>query len=74
MALQGGVKKQAYARAGIPIYWIVNLVDSQVEAYSQPFEAEADYLRRQDYDLSANLPFILDGTSLGMVNVAALFP
>jgi Uma2 family endonuclease len=69
-----GVKKQAYARAGIPIYWIVNLVDSQVEVYSQPSEAEADYLLRQDYGLLANLPIIFNGIHLGTVNVAALFP
>jgi Uma2 family endonuclease len=30
------VKKRIYARAGISIYWIVNLVEEQVEVYSQP--------------------------------------
>lgn len=30
------VKKRIYARAGIAIYWIVNLVEEQVEVYSQP--------------------------------------
>ena len=69
-----GVKKQTYARAGIPIYWIVNLVDSQVEAYSQPSEAEVDYLLRQDYSLLANLPINLDGNCLDMVKVSSLFP
>jgi len=69
-----GVKKHAYARAGIPIYWIVNLVDSQVEVYSQPSETEVDYLLRQDYGLLANLPIIFDGINLDAVNVAALFP
>ncbi len=69
-----GVKKQAYARAGILIYWIVNLVESQVEVYSQPSDSEADYLQRRDYGLLANLPIILDGNSLGKVNVADLFP
>jgi Uma2 family endonuclease len=29
-------KVRLYARAGIAAYWIVNLVDSQVEMYSQP--------------------------------------
>jgi Uma2 family endonuclease len=30
------VKKRIYAGAGISIYWIVNLVEEQVEVYSQP--------------------------------------
>ena len=29
-------KCRIYARAGVPIYWIVNLVDEQIEVYSSP--------------------------------------
>ncbi len=29
-------KLSAYARAGVPIYWILNLVDRQLEIYSDP--------------------------------------
>jgi Uma2 family endonuclease len=29
-------KGSAYARAGLPDYWIVNLVDRQVEVYRRP--------------------------------------
>lgn len=31
-----GAKQRLCAAAGIPAYWIVNLVDAQVEAYSKP--------------------------------------
>ena len=31
-----GPKMRAYSRAGIPVYWIVNLVDRQVEVYTDP--------------------------------------
>ena len=31
-----GEKKAAYARGGIPVYWIVNLADRQVELYTGP--------------------------------------
>ena len=31
-----GKKLSAYAKGGIPVYWIVNLVDRQVEVYSRP--------------------------------------
>src|SRR5262245_14042320 len=29
-------KARIYARAGIPWYWIINLVDQRIEVYSQP--------------------------------------
>jgi Putative restriction endonuclease len=34
--LDRGQKLSAYATAGIPVYWIINLVDSQVEVYTGP--------------------------------------
>ena len=32
------LKQRLYGRAGIPVYWIVNLVERQLEVYSQPVE------------------------------------
>jgi len=31
-----GEKREIYARAGIPAYWIINLVDRQLESHSRP--------------------------------------
>jgi Uma2 family endonuclease len=31
-----GIMRRIYAEAGIPEYWIVNLVDRVVEVYSEP--------------------------------------
>ena len=31
-----GEKREIYARAGIPAYWIINLVDRQLESHSSP--------------------------------------
>ena len=31
-----GEKRAIYARAGIPAYWIINLVDRQLESHSRP--------------------------------------
>jgi Uma2 family endonuclease len=31
-----GAKLSAYARSGVPCYWIINLVDRQVEVYADP--------------------------------------
>ena len=34
-----GEKLAAYARGGVPRYWIVNLVDGVIETYSSPVAA-----------------------------------
>ena len=47
-------KQQAYAAAGIPEYWIVNLRDNQVEVFRQP-EGEA-YASTQIYTLGEAVP------------------
>ena len=48
------LKQRLYGRAGIPVYWIVNLVEGQLEVYTQPVElpSGALYQQRQDYSLS----------------------
>lgn len=37
------IKQRIYARAGIPIYWILNLGDRQLEIYTQPNVEESLY-------------------------------
>ena len=41
------LKRRIYARAGIPAYWILNLVDSQLEVFTEPngLGRNADYAR-----------------------------
>ncbi|MEG5018335.1 MULTISPECIES: Uma2 family endonuclease [unclassified Microcoleus] len=70
------VKKQIYARAGIAIYWIVNLVEGLVEVYSQPLvEVEQpDYSQRLDFGRSAVIPIIIEGREIGAIAVDALLP
>ena len=31
-----GIKKQLYAKAGVPEYWVINLPEQQIEVYKQP--------------------------------------
>ena len=45
------LKRRVYARAGIPTYWIVNLVDSQLEVFINP----GDTGRAADYSNEAIL-------------------
>jgi Uma2 family endonuclease len=70
------VKKGIYARAGISLYWIVNLVEEQVEVYSQPLvEVEQpDYSQRLDFGRSAVIPIIIEGREIGAIAVDALLP
>ncbi|WP_228061655.1 Uma2 family endonuclease [[Phormidium] sp. LEGE 05292] len=70
------LKKRIYARAGIPIYWIVNLLDRQIEEYTQPFgEGEdADYATQQNYGLQDSLPLEIEGFEIGILSVNSLLP
>jgi Uma2 family endonuclease len=36
-------KQRIYAQAGVPIYWIINLVEGQIEVYERPVAAEGRY-------------------------------
>jgi Uma2 family endonuclease len=61
-----------YARSGIPIYWIINLVDRKVEVYTGP---SADrYLTRVDYFPGQNVPVVIDGVQVGIVAVTDILP
>ena len=68
-------KGRIYARAGIPIYWIVNLVDSRVEVYTQPSGPGATpaYARRQNLTSADDLEVVLDGAIVARIAVADLF-
>jgi Uma2 family endonuclease len=70
------VKKRIYARAGIPEYWIVNLVDRQIEVYSEPTgQTDApDYRQRSVYTSGQAVPFRLNGIDLGAVSVSEVLP
>ncbi len=71
-----GLKLRLYARAGIPVYWIVNLIDRQVEVYTDPTGAAAEptYRNQQDFGPDATLPIVLDGQEVGRLAVRDLLP
>jgi Uma2 family endonuclease len=64
-----------YAHAGLPEYWIVNLVDRQIEVYTNPQSAAAPprYATRTDYRPGATVPLKLDGTTVA-IRVDDLLP
>ena len=69
-------KTRIYARAGIPIYWIVNLVDRRIEVYSQPSGPVAvpAYAAAQEYLPSDSVPLMLDGNAVGTIPASELLP
>lgn len=52
------VKGPLYAAAGIRIYWIMNLVERQVEVYTDPTgpSENPEYRSRRDYKLDESVP------------------
>ena len=67
-------KCRIYARAGIPVYWIVNLVDNQIEVYTSPVgDPTPEYRVRTDRRPGDDIDVILDGRRVGSVSVSAVF-
>ncbi len=75
LARERGLKKRVYARVHIAVYWIVNLLERQVEVYTQPSgpAEEPDYAQRQEFGVGDMLPLVLDGQEVGALPVAELF-
>jgi Uma2 family endonuclease len=65
-------KLNTYAGGGIPVYWIINLVDRQVEVYSGP--VPEGYRFSEVYRPGQDVPIVIDGTTVGHVPVAKLLP
>jgi len=65
-------KGRIYARDRIPVYWVVNFPDRQVEVYTQPGGAAgaAAYQHRQDYLPGSAIPVVIDGQTVGTVAVS----
>ena len=67
-----GYKRQFYGEAGIPYYWIANLIDRRIEVYSEP--ANGDYTVRRDYAPGEAIPLILDGVAVAQIGTGDLIP
>jgi Uma2 family endonuclease len=67
-----GVKLSAYAKGAIPVYWIVNLVDRQVEVYTDP--SLGGYLSHRDFKPGEAVPVVIDGNEIGGIADADILP
>jgi Uma2 family endonuclease len=67
-----GLKLTAYARGGIPTYWIVNLIERKIQVYSGP--TAVGYDTRTDFVAGEEVPVILDGVDVGKIAVDSILP
>ncbi len=79
-------KLPAYAAAGVPVYWIVNLAggdsggvptapaSGQLEVYSDPDKATGRYRSRVDLHPGDDVSVVIDGREVGRIAVADLLP
>ncbi len=65
-------KSPHYARSGIPVYWIVNLVGREVEVYTGP--GPDGYKKRSDFAAGQSIPVIIDDVEVGTIAVADILP
>ena len=66
------MQADVYAAAGIPIYWIVNLVERQIEVYSGL--SPVGYRSRGDFREGQNVPVVIEGVEVGHIVVADVLP
>jgi Uma2 family endonuclease len=69
-------KGRIYARANIVCYWIVNLVNRQIEVYTQPSGpvAAPAYAHQSTYRPGDSVPLILDGVTVPSIPVDDILP
>jgi Uma2 family endonuclease len=69
-------KARIYARAGIPCYWVINLVNRVIEVYTQPSGPTAvpSYASHVTFGPTDALPLTLDGTPPVAIPAADLLP
>ncbi len=62
----------AYAIGDIPIYWIINLIDRQVEVYSDPLQGR--YRSSRVFRPGQTMPLPIEGEKAGRIAVDRLIP
>jgi Uma2 family endonuclease len=68
-------KSRIYANAGVPVYWIVNLVDRQIEVSLRPAGSTGtEYQPAAIHRPGDVVPVIIDGEPVGALRVDDLLP
>jgi Uma2 family endonuclease len=70
-----GRKLAGYATAGVPIYWIVNLIDRQVEVYTKPIPGLGQYAAQTNYQVGQRVPIVIQNRRrIGTIEVDLIMP
>src|SRR5262249_26845898 len=69
-------KGRLYARAGIGCYWIINLVDRQIEVYTDPTGpvTNSGYRQSRVFGINDAVPLVLGGQEVAQIPVRDLLP
>ena len=69
-------KRRLYAGAGIPVYWIVNLIEGRLEVYADPAASAdgPDYRDTRGYAEAEDAPLVLDGREVARLAVREILP
>ena len=69
------LKLPQYARARLPVYWIINLTDRRVEVYTHPRGGKNPGYRHQtNYAPGQAVPVVVGGAEVGSLEVKDLLP
>ena len=72
LAKDRGKEQVNYARGGISVYWIVNLIDRQVEVYTAP--SSDSYSSCAIFKPGQFVPVVINGVEAGQITVAGIQP
>jgi Uma2 family endonuclease len=76
LARDRGIKLRSYARAKLPVYWIVDLIGETIEVYTDP-DSQASpptYRQPQIYDRRSAVPLEINGRLIASIPVASVLP
>jgi Uma2 family endonuclease len=69
------LKLPQYARAKVPVYWIINLVDRRIEVYTEPRGGKSPTFKQQtNYGLDEEVPLVIGGVEVDRISVQELLP
>ncbi len=72
LAFDRSEKQSAYAGGNVPVYWIVNIADRQVEVYTDP--GPSGYQTSRVFLPGEDTPVVIDGIEVGRVDVNEILP
>ena len=60
---------EQYARAGIPVYWVVDVLGRRILVYTEPrvVDGHGEYARVATYRPGQSLPLVLDGQEVALI-------